>query len=477
MSGAGYGGVVAAKKRRFVRRTRNGTAGGPGIPVPNVTVAKTNHLRRMTLFLVLFVVMVAIRVMIHQGDPRQTWHTATEADLVTGPLGPFPAAFADEPPSAPAHVIDRLLNDGVSFQWDSALAHGLSIERMDAGDRTVAGARKDAGVKAVNLRTGKDYWRYARGNKDASMMELTVSERTVVIGYSDQELVGVDLRTGKPLWRAKVWHKEGSEIMNLTGGQVIARTSSGTLGAFDERDGRRLWTAKVAGSCPHPHVDTVYVLPDHLRAVHLSCDAGSGEKSGLLLGIDDRTGKVLWHQHTMGPESMVRGGEQTLIAPDPDHPSTVRLLDVDRRGIVPRATLPTDTWAPIASGSGIAVSAAAPRGRDQEYEQTALLRAYDTRDGHLVWHLSAPHGQVYGLPKITDGRVYVVRQPHSAHAQDRVQAHLLVLDAKTGHLLHTLTLRLSALTSLDGGDLMVNSVADGAVDISWRYRELLIATD
>lgn len=418
------------------------------------------RVRALGLLVVLTSVVCALLLVFEPGDRHQP------QDVITGAQGPFPAAFADRPPSRPDHVIDRKLDGGASLPSDSGVAHGLAVERTDAG------------VQAVNLRTGKVYWRYERGG-DEQVLQLAVTERTVVIGYWSHgaELVGVDLRQGRPLWRANVWNKHGAQLMRLEDGQVVVPVSAGTLGAFGERDGRRLWTVKVPGSCPDLHVTTVYVLPRHLSAVHLECGTGNDEESGLVLGIDNQTGDVLWHQETEGPGSLVRAGAHELIAPDPDSPATVRVLDVNRQGISTRATFSPDSWEPVASGSGIAVSATDSRSQDDDHDHDDLLRAYDARNGHLAWRLSAPHGQVYGLPAVADGRMYVVRQPSSADVDDRVQADLLVLDAKTGHLLHTTHLRLPAGTRLDGGDLTVDSVADGAVIISRQHRELLIATD
>ncbi|MGW1028740.1 hypothetical protein ACWD4J_34490 [Streptomyces sp. NPDC002577] len=113
-----------------------------------------------------------------------------------------------------------------------------------------------------------------------------------------------------------------------------------------------------------------------------------------------------------------------------------------------------------------------------------LLRAYDTKDGHRTWQLRAPTGQEYGSGVIADGRMYVVRQPFltGADGRRRIRAELLVLDADTGHLLHTL--RLPAMTvpedDISFMTLDIQDVTDGAVSISWRdgvTQDLLIATD
>ncbi|WP_369249194.1 PQQ-binding-like beta-propeller repeat protein [Streptomyces sp. R41] len=384
-------------------------------------------------------------------------------DVVTGSHGPFPAVFAAGAPIAPERVIQRTTDD-------EALVHGLSIRRTRSG------------VTAVNLRTGKEYWRYERRDSNAVVCSFEVSERTIVTGFDDGRLVGIDLRTGKPLWRVEIRHDPGYRSAELAGGQAVTE-APGAVRAFDERDGRSLWTVKTPESCPEVLVFTVYALPDHLSVVPVICNASSLDRDeyNLLLGVDNRTGKVLWQQRTADPKLTVRGDGHTLVAPDPDRPPTIQLLDVNRQGISPRATFCPDAWDAVASGGGTVLSATDPKDRSEDHD--TLLRAYDTRHGHLAWQLRAPTGREYGIPKIADGRVYVVRQPFLAEADAgrRIRADLLILDAGTGRLLHTL--RLPTITVPDDYDyfvkLDVRDIADGAVSIGWRDDEgdLLIATD
>ncbi|MEV2195179.1 PQQ-binding-like beta-propeller repeat protein [Streptomyces phaeochromogenes] len=114
-----------------------------------------------------------------------------------------------------------------------------------------------------------------------------------------------------------------------------------------------------------------------------------------------------------------------------------------------------------------------------------VMIAYDTEDGRLAWRLKAPAGQEYGSGVIADGRVYLVRQPllTEADATRRVRdSEMLVLDADTGHALHTL--RLPAMTAPDDDvyfmKLDVHQVTDRALSLSWRELstdEQLIITD
>ncbi|MER5402274.1 PQQ-binding-like beta-propeller repeat protein [Streptomyces sp. NPDC002599] len=336
------------------------------------------------------------------------------------------------------------------------------------------------GVTAVNLRTGKEYWRYERG-VNRVLWELEVSDRTVVVGHGDGRLVGIDLRTGKLLWRVEM-REDGYRSVGLAGGQVVTE-APGTVRAFDEREGRSLWTVKMPESCPDVLVFSVHALPEHLSAVHVICNVASRDRDEyeLLLGVDNRTGKVLWRQPTVDPKLTAWGDGHTLVAPDPDRPQAIQLLDMDRQGISAHATLPQDEWDVVAAGSGTVLSGTDPEEGSEDHD--TLLQAYDIREGRSSWQLRAPASQEYGFPKIADGRVYVVRQPFLTEADSgrRIRADLLILDADSGRLLHTL--RLPAMTTPDDFDyfekLDILHTADGAVSIGWRDGEgdLLIATD
>ncbi|MFE7155191.1 PQQ-binding-like beta-propeller repeat protein [Streptomyces sp. NPDC057636] len=428
-----------------------GLPGGPGTPVPSRTDVQIARGRAWGLFIAL--VLIAVTLLVN-------WYQSR--DVFTGAHGPFPAAFAAGAPVAPVRVVRRASDE-------QALVHGLSLQDTAFG------------VTAVNLRTGKEYWRYERRDAKEVSWDFKVSERTVVVGHGDGRLVGIDLRTGKLLWRVEI-REDGYRSVGLAGGQVVTE-APGAVRAFDERDGRGLWKVKMPESCPEVLVYSVHALPDHLSAVHVMCKVTSRDRDeyDLLLGVDNRTGKVLWRQRTVDPKLTVWGDGHTLAAPDPDHPQTIQLLDMNRQGISPRAALPLDEWDVVAGGSGTALSGTDPKEGSEDHD--TLLRAYGTRDGQPSWQLRAPTGQEYGFPEIADGRVYVVRQPFLTEADTGRQIHadLLTLDADTGRLLHTL--RLPSMTAPDDYDYFVKldilDIADGAVSIGWRDGEgdLLIATD
>lgn len=434
-------------------------SGGPGKPVPNVAdvraVARSQVWGLLITLLIALLLLATGHLWAHGHQPR---------DVVTGAHGPFPASFGAGAPLAPERVVRR------TSGFDEALVHGLYVRETGSL----------SGVTAVNVRSGKEYWRYERPDSEAGVNTLDVSERTVVAAFGDGRLMGVDLSTGKPLWHVDIQHAKGHRTTALASGQALTE-APGAVRAFAERDGRSLWTAKTPKSCPDGLLITAYALPGHLSVVPLVCNVTNPDRGtyNLLLGIDNRTGKVLWQRHTAAPKLMVRAGEHTLVIPDEDHPPAVQLLDVNRQGATARALTAADAWNAVAAGGGIVLSAIDPGSRSEE-EHDTLLRAYGARDGHLAWQLRAPTGQEYGFPEIADGRVYVVRQPFLTGTDTgrRIRADLLVLDSGTGRLLYTL--RLPAMTVPDESrELDVRDTGDGAVSIGWHDNEgdVLIATD
>ncbi|WP_435226634.1 PQQ-binding-like beta-propeller repeat protein [Streptomyces sp. Tue6028] len=221
-------------------------------------------------------------------------------DVFFGARGPFPAAFAVGAPIAPEHVVRRA-------GGEQSLVHGLSLRWTDSG------------MVALNLRTGKEYWRYERRDSNHPVWSFGVSQRTVVARFTDGKLVAIDLRTGRLLWHAEIRAGDRHRAVELVGGRALTE-DSGAVRALDERDGRSLWTVKTPQSFPEVFLHSVHALPDRLSVVHVMCNASGRDdrdEYGLLLGVDSRTGKVLWRQRTVDPEQTAWGAHPRRCGPGP----------------------------------------------------------------------------------------------------------------------------------------------------------------
>jgi len=113
-------------------------------------------------------------------------------------------------------------------------------------------------VVAFDAATGRQLWRYARGQKVRNPFEINPFNRGVAIagtrvflGTLDAALVAIDAKTGTPLWETQVADSllgysltsaplvvKDKVLVGITGGEFGAR---GFLDAYSLVDGKRLW--------------------------------------------------------------------------------------------------------------------------------------------------------------------------------------------------------------------------------------------
>ncbi|WP_425901222.1 PQQ-binding-like beta-propeller repeat protein [Streptomyces sp. DT203] len=391
-------------------------------------------------------VFFAAVLIIAMFNPLVEWYT--ERDVINGNQGPFPAALGTEAPAAPSQVSRQ------SYRPE-ALVHGLSIVPTDSG------------VRALNLRTGKEYWRYERRDAGADMPSDEVSAATVVAWFDGGKLVGIDLRTGNVRWRT-AFSQGGFQDIHVGAGQVVAQTPGG-VAAFSERSRKKLWTLRLPRSCRYPWA--VHDLPNHLTAVELGCES-SDDQNCVVIGVDNRTGAELWKRTVR--QELYKTDNHTLVAVSPITTSQrgemarVQVLDVDRKGARLRAEFSSDSWSPDDAGDGIIISGGNPESPGSA--RASVLTGYDTQVGKRAWERQAPAGNSFGLAKCADGRVYVVQNAlFFEGGESRVlHADLLVLDTHSGDLLHRLRLPdMTVPRDFFLTDLTVREAGDGVIRVAW----------
>jgi PQQ-dependent dehydrogenase (methanol/ethanol family) len=114
-------------------------------------------------------------------------------------------------------------------------------------------------VLALDARTGRQIWRYARPQKVTNPYQINPYNRgvsvlgnRVFVGSLDAALVALDARTGLPLWETQV--ADTMEGFNLTSPPIIVKdkviqgvaggefATRGFIRAFDAATGKALWT-------------------------------------------------------------------------------------------------------------------------------------------------------------------------------------------------------------------------------------------
>ncbi|NGN64012.1 PQQ-binding-like beta-propeller repeat protein [Streptomyces sp. A7024] len=383
---------------------------------------------RLALALVVVVALVVTGFLVYEHVTR--YHEDT-----SGPHGDFPRALGSGAPEAPARVLRTLPDD------TSGIVGGLSV------------SSDGKGVGTVNVRTGKEFWRYDREETTAG--DVDFDRRTVAQWWDDGVLVGLDIRTGKPRWHADA--PDTSPIVRILDGQVVTITRR-EVAAYDEDSGKRLWRTRLPKGCK-PDDDGIYAMAgvDTLK-VH-DCEGGFGR-----LGLDRRTGAVRW-----------RIQDQSLLSRQLDADTLVweeaGLVRADlsrtRPVLHPEARFPGDSRLTEASDGVLLTVRDAKSGKDED----EVLEGRAARGDYPVrWTRRPAPGKRLSLPLVADGKVYVVQQRPLSRS-DKGQpgpAELLVLNADTGRLLHTTRLPVLKPTS---GDYSGNS---GQI-LPWQAQDDLVA--
>jgi outer membrane protein assembly factor BamB len=204
-----------------------------------------------------------------------------------------------------------------------AIADGVLV--LGAGD----------GVYGLDARADAILWRMPTAGPVLS--EPAILDGTVFVGLPDGSLVALDLRSGRVLWRTPI----GGAIDRapaVADGLVFAGGAGGTFAAVDAASGRIVWRAALGSgqvSTPAARDGTVYVTSglDDTALPHV------------LFAFDEHDGRQLWTFTAAGGQALYIGavGSDLVYAVGLD--GTVNAL---RDGA---ATWQDDLGAPIGSGA------------------------------------------------------------------------------------------------------------------------------
>jgi alcohol dehydrogenase (cytochrome c) len=163
---------------------------------------------------------------------------------------------------SPLKQIDPVNVKNLQAAWATPVPGPTTLETSPVvvdGIMYVTSSGDPLTVLALDARTGRQIWRYARPQKIKNPYEINPYSRGVsvlghrlYVGTLDAALVSLDARTGLPLWEAQVADTmEGYSvtsptlvvkdkvIVGIAGGEFATR---GTIQAFDAATGKHLWT-------------------------------------------------------------------------------------------------------------------------------------------------------------------------------------------------------------------------------------------
>jgi outer membrane protein assembly factor BamB len=173
--------------------------------------------------------------------------------------------------------------------WEFAAGESvLAAPAVEAG-RVYFGAY-DRHVYALDAGSGKLLWK--RDTRGAVVSTPAVHGDRVVVGTRAYDLLGLDASTGEVAWKRYVWFSWVESSAAIRDGiAYVGSSDAASVQAVEAASGRPVWTADVYGWAwgqPAVTAERVYVG----TASQKGYVAGH---RGVVMALDRRTGRPLWH--------------------------------------------------------------------------------------------------------------------------------------------------------------------------------------
>ena len=279
-----------------------------------------------------------------------------------------------EKPNEPAELTKFAPTVKVDKIWSEKAGKGEGRVGVRQGpvvaDGRVYAAAVEGGVRALDLQTGKQVWRYE------SKLRLSggpgVGDGLVVVGGLDGEVIALDAATGVEKWQAKV----PAEVIAAPAvglGSVFVRSDDGHVTAFDAATGERRWfwvhdvpTLSLRGN------DAVVLGPGYVF---------SGNDDGTVSAMSATDGRTLWN---------------LPVAQQDGRSELDRLADVDGTPVLEGSVL----YATSFKKQTVAIDA--PSGRALWASQFGGAGRLGVASDRVI--VSDPAGSVYALDKASSLR-------------------------------------------------------------------------
>ncbi|MBD2897844.1 Outer membrane protein assembly factor BamB [Actinomadura sp. RB99] len=331
-------------------------------------------------------------------------------DGMRGPYGRFPQPVAAQPP---VHSANRV----ASAPRDTVIYSGLAI--MPAGD----------GVRAVDIVTGKVYWRYTKSKSAPVGVDRSTGE--VFLRSTSGDLVKITIRSGKIRWSRKMPDIDSENSISTVPDAdtaTLALMGSDGIAGISRATGKTRWKQKWPDTCPYESIFArVAVLPGTLVVACNDYDA----PDKAVVGFDPATGATRWALHasqlfgpprsgTMVDAVGVVNGRLAVAAGD-----MTDILDPATGRIVTKRRW-KDRYA-AALDDGLQVSLCKDKKGD-------AICGIDPAAGRELWRTPIPDSghlpQANESLAVADGRVYIV-----SFVSKNESFELVVLDGRTGRIL------------------------------------------
>jgi outer membrane protein assembly factor BamB len=155
--------------------------------------------------------------------------------------GWFSSKDSDKKAAEPAELVKLKNSVAIDKVWTASAGDGEKLlgtrQRPAVSQGRVYAAAIEGGVRAFDLQTGKDIWRY---KSDARISAVGAGDGLVVAGTLDGELIAIDGSTGEEKWKAKI-NSEVIAAPTIGQNNVVVHSNDGRVSAYDHDTGERRW--------------------------------------------------------------------------------------------------------------------------------------------------------------------------------------------------------------------------------------------
>jgi len=355
--------------------------------------------------------------------PPRPSPTASPSPTPSSASGPFIGVSETEGVYAADPATGRVL---WTYQHsEGELAYTLNPSRpVFAGDTVYFGDIGDTTVYALDARTGALRWNADSLQPGVGQSPVTVSDATVYFWQKDGSATALDAATGKVRWTIPIGHVDNDPGPVVAGGIVLApgrEGNTGVLYGLDAKTGKTMWSQKAgaaAGSGLNPGGLGFVNLVVARDVVYATGTAGA------LTAYDIATGAVRWTvSATDVPDQSppVTDGANVYVGGEDG-----ALLAYNAADGAPGWRYLTD--GPVSSGQGTATRAAdvaAANGVVYLDNGDGTVRALDAATGAVRFNVPSVDGASSPAftPQVVAGTLYVSGQ-----------TGIVAMDAATGAL-------------------------------------------
>jgi outer membrane protein assembly factor BamB len=231
-------------------------------------------------------------------DVRRLWNTKIGGATERLRLGLKPASDG-----ASIYVgsydgrIEALSADTGRSQWSSRLDVNLTAGPA-FGAGSLAFGTANGELILVDAATGEVRWQRPAGSE--VIAPPAIGSDVVVFRTVDGRLRAFDLDTGDEVWSVEQslppLTLRGDTAPVITGQIVVSGFDNGRIGAYDIDTGTPLWEIPIANSSGRNELERLVDIGSNLAVV--GNDVYTVGVNGRAVGIDLRTGQVVWQQET-----------------------------------------------------------------------------------------------------------------------------------------------------------------------------------